>query len=285
MVVDVSSSPKTYVIGASGYVGSAIAARLAADGESVVGTYNSTPSHTAGMQFDFWSDSLTDFTDADGVVFSSTVERDNRPFDRFEQRADALTDACSQTRFVYLSSDAVFGGESGQYSEDASTNPVNQYGQRTARFETFVRENCSDYCIIRPSYVYGFSGGVLDDRLTRTFRALRSGKRVTYYEDYFKSPIEVNQLAEIVRRVYVSGFCGTLHAGGPRMSVYQFHRRTASAFGAQGALIGSENIPPERSLPRDTSLDSNRLSQEFSLQPGPVIDSLTCSSVEDILGR
>lgn len=280
-----SSSPKTYVIGASGYVGSVITARLSAGGESIVGTYNSSPSHAVGQQFDFWSDSFTDFTDADGVVFSSTIERDSRPFDEFERRADALTDTCSQTRFVYLSSDAVFGGESGQYSEDASTNPMNQYGRRTARFETLIRENCSDYCIIRPSYVYGFSGGVLDDRLTQTFRALRSGERVTYYEDYFKSPIEVNQLGEIVRRVYTSEFCGTLHAGGPRMSVYQFHRRAASAFGAQDTLIDSENRPTEESLPKDTSLDSSRLSQEFGFQPGPVIDSLTCSSVEDVLGR
>jgi dTDP-4-dehydrorhamnose reductase len=278
-----NASKVTYVVGASGYVGLAVATRLAADGGSVVGAYNTTASLGARFHYDFWSDDPDQLGNADGVIFSSTVERDDRSLDEFERRVDKLTDACSECRFVYLSSDAVFDGQSGEYAEDAPTNPETQYGRRTARFETLVKEACSDYCIVRPSYVYGYSRGVLDQRLARTFQALRSGKQLTYFDDYFKSPIEVNQLAEIVRRVYVSGFSRTLHAGGPRMSVYQFHRRAAGAFGALTGQIEATEMPSQSTLPPDTSLDSSLLNQEFELQPGAIVDSLTCASIEDVL--
>lgn len=278
-----TGSKDTCVVGASGYVGSAVAARLALDGDSVVGTHRSNPTPGARTRFDFWSDDPERIGDADGVVFASTVERDDRPFEAFDRRADALTDACSGGRFVYVSSDAVFDGESGPYAEDAPTNPIHRYGRRTARFETLVASNCSDYCIVRPSYVYGYSGGVLDRRLSRTFRSLRSGERVAYWDDYVRSPVEVNQFAEIVRRVYASDVRGVIHAGGPRVSAYQFHRRAARAFGAPEGRIESTGMPPQCSHPADTSLDSGRLSEEFGLRPGSVVESLTCRSVDDVL--
>lgn len=277
------SSVDTCIIGASGYVGSCIAARLAVDGGSVVGTYHSSPVESARVEFDFWSDELDVHDDVDGVIFAATIERDQRPGDEFENKVDALTKACSRTRFIYLSTDAVFGGETGRYSEDAPKSPANQYGRRTVRFDESIMRNCSDYCIVRPSYVYGFSGGVLDDRLARTFRLLRTGQQPTYYEDMFKSPIEVNQLAETIHHVYASSFCGTLHVGGPRMSVDEFHRRAAATFGVAPEEIHSTEMPSDSADPVDTSLDSRRLEVEFGLRPRGIRESLTCSSVEEVL--
>ncbi|ELZ85905.1 carbohydrate reductase-like protein [Haloferax elongans ATCC BAA-1513] len=272
-----------FVVGANGYVGSAVADRLAADGASVTGTYHSTPGRWGHRQFDFWSDDPSRLAAGDCLVFASTVERDDRPLDEFEARVGALTDACSGLRFVYVSTDSVFGGESGWYSEDEPTAPRSHYGRRSARFETLVEENCTDYCIVRPSYVYGYSGGELDSRLAQTFRSLRSGEVVRYYDDYFKSPVEVNQLAAILSRVCTGGFQGTLHVGGPRMSVFEFHRRAASAFGVSPDRVEPASMPAESSLPTDTSLDSSRVAREFGLRPAPVVESLTCSSVDDVL--
>lgn len=272
---------KTYVIGASGYVGSALSSRLAGGGHTVEGTFNSNPS-TGEIQFDFWSDDPSFVGDA-GVVFAAFIEQDDYPIETFDRRVAELTSACPANRFVYLSSDAVFNGDAGPYSEDAPTSASTTYGQRTARFERIVRENCSNYCIVRPSYVYGYSGGVLDRRLSRTFRALRTGEQVAYYKDMYKSPVEVNQLAEIVCQVYRSNFCGTIHAGGPRMSVLQFHRRGAEAFGAPTDRIEPDEMPSDCPHPEDTSLDSGRLKREFDLQPGGVVESLSCGAVTDVL--
>ena len=271
------------VVGASGYVGSAVADRLAADGASVTGTYNSTPGRWGHRRFDFWSDDPSRLAAGDCLVFASTVERDDRPLDEFEARVDALTDACSGLRFVYISTDSVFDGESGRYTEDEPTAPRSYYGRRSARFETLVEENCTDYCIVRPSYVYGYSGGELDSRLAQTFRSFRSDERVRYYDDYFKSPVEVNQLAAVLSHACTSEYQGTLHAGGPRLSVFEFHRRAVSAFGMSPDRIEPTSMPAESSLPVDTSLDSARLAREFGLRPGSVVESLTCASVGDVL--
>lgn len=277
-----SGSPTTYVIGASGFVGSAIRGRLVGTETSVRGTARNDPG-PGGVTYDFWTDDPAFLDENDVVIFAALVEDDDQPIETFERRVDDLTSACSRNRFVYLSSDAVFRGDAGTYSEADPTAPTTTYGERTARFERYVRTNCSDSCIIRPSYVYGYSRGVLDHRLRRTFRALRSGDEPTYYADMYKSPIEVNQLAEICRRVYESDFCGVVHAGGPRTSVLQFHRRAASAFGAPTDRIEPDAMPSESPHPRDSSLDSSRLAGAFGLQPGGIRESLTCESVEDLL--
>lgn len=271
-----------YVIGASGYVGSSIASRLGAVGERVIGTSHSNPCPSL-RRFDFWSDDLNELDDDDCVIFAAQVERADRPVDEFDRRVASLTRACSDCRFVYVSSDAVYGGASENNTSETVPDPQTPYGRRTERFEQAIRSQCANYCILRPSYVYGYSGGVLDHRLRRTFQRLQSGDNVEYYDNMFKSPVEVNQFAEIVRRVFSSSFVGTLNAGGPRVSVYEFHRQAAAAFGAPLKRIKSDRMPPESPHPTDTSLDSQRLQQEFGLRPAPIGKSLHCSSVSDVL--
>lgn len=267
-------SGRIYVVGASGYVGSAVASCLGTTAASVVGTHCSGPSVHSRTGFDFWTDDPGELLPADGVVFAAHVEGFERPVERFERRVDALTRACSDCRFVYLSSDAVFDGEDGPYTEDAPTRPQTAYGRRTAQFEERVRDNCSDFCIVRPSYVYGYAGGVLDDRLRVTFRALRSGERPEYFDDMYRSPVEVNRLARVVRRAYESDFVGTLHAGGPRMSVYEFHCRAVAAFGGPADRIERDSMPPDSPHTADTSLDSSLAERELGISPAGVTECL-----------
>jgi nucleoside-diphosphate-sugar epimerase len=62
-------------------------------------------------------------------------------------------------RVVYISSSMVYGDFADQVLEDAERNPIGQYGIMKLAGEDLVkdyhRRGCFDYCIVRPSAVYG----------------------------------------------------------------------------------------------------------------------------------
>ncbi|MFZ1626748.1 MAG: sugar nucleotide-binding protein [Candidatus Moraniibacteriota bacterium] len=75
-------------------------------------------------------------------------------------------------RVVYISSDGIFDGVKGEYTESDDPNPVTLYGRNLALCENLVRQYAKNHCIIRPSYLYGFVGGRLDERLSTACEAI-----------------------------------------------------------------------------------------------------------------
>jgi dTDP-4-dehydrorhamnose reductase len=126
-----------------------------------------------------------------------------------------------------------------------------------------------NHCIIRPSYIYGVSCGQLDPRLLEARTAMRNGVPYRRFVDMYKSPIEVNQLAGIVVKASCTPFLGVLHAGGERVSVYDFFRKSLMAMGESIRHLVPENLPenPPAECLLDTSLDCRLLAETFGYAP------------------
>ncbi|MEZ5016532.1 MAG: SDR family oxidoreductase [Flavipsychrobacter sp.] len=58
-------------------------------------------------------------------------------------------------RFVYISTDYVFDGKEGPYTEDQTTNPVSIYGKHKLEAEHIVLNTIPDTLILRITNVYG----------------------------------------------------------------------------------------------------------------------------------
>jgi dTDP-4-dehydrorhamnose reductase len=79
-------------------------------------------------------------------------------------------------RVIYISSDAVFDGSKGMYCEDDLPSPRTPYGINKLLCENLVRQSIPDHCIVRTSYIYGYSLGTLDPRLADAQRLCERGK-------------------------------------------------------------------------------------------------------------
>ena len=133
--------------------------------------------------FNFWQDDVTPLltkTGADTVIFTAAVETD-APTELLIGRAAQFCRACADRRVIYGSSDAVFDGLKGNYTENDPPAPTTLYGKNLVAVEKIVREHCPDACVVRPSYLYSFSVGKLDGRLEHARRRL-SGEPVRYAE-------------------------------------------------------------------------------------------------------
>lgn len=248
-----NSGAVTLVVGSSGFLRRVLVDVLRPS-QWVVPTHHTTKVFPESLPLDLFGSDLEpvfNHPQIGTVVFSAAIETE--PTGQVARAMRRLVDLCGAKRFVYLSSDGIFGGEKGRYREAAEVAPRTLYGRNLHLCEEIVRQACKDHCIIRPSYLYGFSHGQLDLRLARTRAALLAGETVTLYDDMYKSPLGVRQVAEAVAWLSRSDFVGTVHVAGPRLSVHKFHTEAMCALGVDTAkLVAAPML--DNALPRDTSL-------------------------------
>ena len=250
------------LVGSSGFLGRSVMAALRQAGANAHGTYRAEVTPDASP-FDFWQDDVTPLltkTGADTVIFAAAVEAD-APTAQLVRRAERFLKACAGLRVVYGSSDAVFDGLKGNYTENDPPAPTTLYGKNLVAVEKLVREHCPDACVIRPSYLYGFSVGRLDGRLEHARRRLLSGETLRYADDMFKSPMEVGLAAAAVLELARSGYVGTVHISGVRSSVYEFYRDALSILGVPTAALHADRLPVNAEVARDTSLTATLMTR------------------------
>lgn len=246
------------VIGASGFLGSEISRRLCQTTEVIATTYR-TEIGTNGEYYDFFKSDLAPILKKHSIgtiIFAGAVET-SAPENLIHDSMERVLETCRTTRFIYLSSDGIFSGETGNYLESDLPVPRNLYGRNLFTCEQLIKKLSHNYCIIRPSYIYGFSKGKLDSRLLNTYQSLSQSTEVKLFSDMFKSPLSVQQVAQGVIDLTLSDYIGVVHVAGKRMSIYDFHREAMLALGASVDALIPQEMPTDGDFLRDTSLDTS----------------------------
>ncbi len=160
-------------------------------------------------------------------------------------------------RFVFFSTDQVFDGRTGGYTELAVTSPIVPYGAMKAEAEALVRAEHPGALIIRTSLLVGESGIML--RPEYECETLLRGQPVLLYRDEWRSPTQVDDVARAAWELTALEVAGIFHVAGPeRLSRVDLGRILCELNRFDAALIREGRRPLER--PRDTSLVSHRAS-------------------------
>lgn len=264
------------IVGGSGFLGGAIA-QAASSSLKVFATHRSQSRFHSSIRFDLLRDDprkLLGKINPEIVVLAAHMEPLLKERS-LRARAEFFLRCCDRRRLIYISSDAVFNGRQGLYDEEDPKSPVHDYGHGLAFMEAVVRRTCADHVVVRPSYLYGFSAGRLDSRLASTRARLLEGQEVRLFDDMYKSPLEVNQAAEIILDIAIMHFTGTVHVAGPRMSVFSFQRQGVKALGLPVDKLIGEKLPEDTALLRDTSLSIVRMVRMIDKPPRPISEALS----------
>ncbi len=141
-------------------------------------------------------------------------------------------------RLIHISTDYIFDGTHGPYSEDDKPNPISYYGKSKLASENAVRIAEIPHTILRTIVLYGSGIGVRDNFPTWVFKSLRAGKVVRCSEDQISNPTHVNDIAFAAVKGFELNRDGIYHiCGSERVSRYQFAVRTAELFGLDPGLI------------------------------------------------
>jgi dTDP-4-dehydrorhamnose reductase len=273
-----SSFSETVVIGASGYLGSAICANISR--KSRVRRLLCHAEAPKERRYDFWKDDLGTIlrkmgSRASAVVFAARVHNDSASQRDYERRIRRLVHGCSDCMLLVISTDAVFRGDRGQYGEEEIPDPVTAYGRCARRMEEIIQEEATRWCIVRSSYIYGPAPAGLDRRLAAAAAAAIENKPFNVYPNMFRSPIEVTELAQAVAELVSRDVHGFVHAGGPRISMAEFFTAGLVALGYRTDLLRPVSV----TVPQpDTSLKIARLTRETSVAPHGVRDALAAAA-------
>jgi dTDP-4-dehydrorhamnose reductase len=164
---------------------------------------------------------------------------------------------------VYLSTDSVFDGERGNYSEEDRPSPVNYYAETKVRGEEAVRAMDSDWVIARLSLVVGLPTiGAGNSFLPKMLAVLESGKEVGVPGNEIRTPVDVITLGRALLELAGREETGIFHlAGNDAISRFEMAKRIAEKWGCPSSLVvrkDSGSIPGRATRPRDASLDNSK---------------------------
>lgn len=273
-----STHNSVMVVGSSGFLGRQVM-ELLTPLVNVVPTHCYNRSFPTSIHYDFFKDDIRDTLnqlDVSIVIFTASVER--KPTTNFQASMDRFSSGCGDRRIIYVSSAAVFDGISGQYTEDDIPAPQSLYGRNLLLSEKLIREHCPNSCIIRPCYIYGYSNEKLDKRLSRTCKALSAGEEVLLFNDMYKSPLGVRQVAEAVIYLSLSEYIGILHVAGERLNVFDFHYQAMETLGVNTNNLRPCSMPSDGGFLKDTSLCSSHWQQLSGMKPLSVQETLAPKS-------
>ncbi|OFV95432.1 MAG: hypothetical protein A3F68_11270 [Acidobacteria bacterium RIFCSPLOWO2_12_FULL_54_10] len=239
---------ETLIIGASGFVGWYLMTALRQD-RPVTGTY--THHRLPGLI-------SLDMTDTENMrrVFDQVqpelvlcparhsyvegVERDpegTRKFNihPFSPLLELVRSAGSC--LVFFSTEYVFDGTAGPYSEDAPTNPINEYGRQKLAVERMIQSALENYLIIRLSAPYGWEYQN-KNFVVNLLRDLRAEKPVAVPCDQIVTPTYIVNFVCAVKALVVTGCTGVYHvAGSEPMVRTEFAKLVAEVFDLDSTLV------------------------------------------------
>jgi dTDP-4-dehydrorhamnose reductase len=181
----------------------------------------------------------------------------------FATRELARTASHMGIRIIYFSTDLLFSGETGMYSEADAPAPLSYYAKTKHLGELEIMNNCSYYSTLRFSLLYGRSNGLNKNFVETMEQQALQNSRMNLFTNQFRTPLYVEDAVMALERFVADrSLKGLFHLGGPnRLSRFQFGELFCRTFNFPQrllvpCLLEEAKLPAPR--PRDCSLNSDK---------------------------
>ena len=267
------------IIGASGLVGSYLY-RLISNECDTTGTFRGHPLKNA---------IYLDITDRQAV--EDTVSRISPDYiflpaaltnvDRCEEEKELcfrvnvggtqnIVDALKGTaaKIVYFSTDYIFDGRNGPYSESDQPHPLTEYGKSKLEGETNIQKALNNFLIIRTTCVYGWEPQE-KNFVIKLIKKIKTGGKIEVPIDQITTPTYAGNLAEISWNLAKKDKRGIYNvAGNSLLSRLEFAYLVSAIFGLDRSLIQGvkTQVMQHRALrPLNGGLKIDKIKEELGL--------------------
>lgn len=257
-------------------LGSALCARFAEDGDSVIAAdlSKSRPAGAADARVldvtdeaavrDILHDAVPDVV----LHCAATVDVDAAEADFTGARAvnalgtrNVARHTPAGTKLVYISTDSVFDGRRGDYAELDLPAPVNNYAKTKLEGEWFALQEHADTLVVRTNFIGrasagkgSFAGWIVD--------SLTEGRSVRLATDWIASTAHVSHVAGTIAELVAAGAEGVYHGSGSKAcSKHDLGVAIADGFGLDASLIEPilfAELELTAPRPRNASLDCRK---------------------------
>jgi len=173
--------------------------------------------------------------------------------------------------FVFVSTDFVFDGKTGMYSEIDKPEPVNYYGRTKLEAEEAVSEYEYDWAIARTVLVYGKNHSGHANLLKTVKEKLENKVEYSVVDDQVRTPTYVEDLARGIIAIIEKKAKGIFHLSGKDvLTPYQMAVKTAEQLSFDKLLLkkvtaASFTQPAKR--PANTGFVIDKARRELGYEP------------------
>lgn len=183
-------------------------------------------------------------------------------------------------RFIYISTDFVFSGEGGPYSELDECRPVNFYGQSKLLAEELVMQSDLPWTIVRTVLLYGKTEKINRSNFVYWVRdSLVAGKSIKVVNDQVRTPTYIPDLAKGIRSIIERSAEGIFHISGcETLTPYQLAIKVAHVLKLDTRLIkavDSTNFNQPGRRPLKTGFIIEKAAKYLGFTPTCVDDALS----------
>jgi dTDP-4-dehydrorhamnose reductase len=277
------------ITGAGGLLGKAAVKAAVTHGHAVTALHHSPPANNAGAEVataDLKDHAaiaaLIEKTRADWIIHAAAHASpdfcEDHPAEAWAVNAEATRNiaaaaAGAGSRVLYVSTDSVFDGQRGGYSETDTPNPISVYARAKLAGEQAVLAASPANISVRTTLI-GW-GAKKPNLAELVFRHLGQGSTMAGYADVIFTPLPVWTLSELMLEMIGRSLAGIWHvASADASSKYDFCRRLALKLCFDPDLIQSISVDSaglRAPRPKDASLNTEKISAALG-RPMPQIE-------------
>ena len=190
------------------------------------------------------------------------------------------------SHFQLLSTDFVFDGEKGNYSENDSVNPLSVYAQSKVDAENILlRSENTNWSIVRTIIVYGEGNNLSRSNLILWAKeALIKGKPISVIDDQFRAPTWADDLAWGCVEIVLRAKNGIFHISGPEtFSILDIVNKVADFFGLEKKCIvpiKSDTLNQAAKRPPKTGFNLDKSRIELNYNPLKLEETLELLNIK-----
>lgn len=183
--------------------------------------------------------------------------------------------------FIFVSTDFVFNGAKGMYTEQDLPEPVNQYGRTKWEAEERVKKYPFDWAIVRTCLVYGKAVKGRPNILATLQEKAERRETYSVVDDQYRTPTYVKDLATGIIAMVKKRAGGIFHLSGEEMlTPYQMALRTAEYLGLDPALfkrVTADVFSQPALRPPRTGFDLSKARSVLGYRPHSFEDGMASS--------
>jgi len=182
------------------------------------------------------------------------------------------------SHIVHISSDYIFDGKNGPYTENDTPNPIGYYGRTKLASENVLKISGTKNTIIRTNVLYGTAKYSRPDFVKWVVESVRAKKEISIVDDQFNNPTFIDDLVQAINKIVELRKEGIYNIGGSEvLSRYDFTMMIADFFNLDKSLIKkikTEELNQPARRPLKSGLITIKAQSELGYKPHSIIQSL-----------
>lgn len=179
---------------------------------------------------------------------------------------------------IHISTDYIFDGKNGPYSENDKPNPVGYYGRSKLASENSIRSSGVRFTILRTNVLYGPAKNSRPDFVKWVISSLRNKKEIRIVTDQINNPTYIDDLVSGIQTICETKKEGVYNLGGQELlSRFDFTLRISKFFGLDSKLIKpilTKELNQPAARPLNSGLINLKAETELNYKPRSIEKSL-----------